>query len=94
MCFFRQSLRQKVDGITFHLHRLEIFLMAKFDEVLAKVTALETANDSLIALAQGLAQEIRDNASDPVALQALADRLDTDTAKVVAAVTANTPVAP
>jgi hypothetical protein len=73
----------------------EIFTMASnVDTVIAKVTELETVNDSAIALLGQLAQLIRDNSTDQTALLALADRIDQDKTKMADAVVANTPSGP
>lgn len=68
---------------------------------MADLTALATeveengdAIDSAVSLLGTLAQEIRDNATDPAALAALADELDAQTNALAAAVVANTPAAP
>jgi len=47
--------------------------------------------DSAIVLINGLAQQIRDLAQDPVALAAMADDLDAKAGALAAAVAANTP---
>lgn len=47
--------------------------------------------DSAVALINGLAQQIRDLATDPAALTALADSLDSKAGELAAAVVANTP---
>jgi uncharacterized coiled-coil protein SlyX len=65
-------------------------MSAELDRLTASVAAEKTADESLIALVQGLAQQIRDNATDPAALAALADSLDADQAEIAAAVSANT----
>lgn len=67
-------------------------MSAEIDRLTASVTSLTTVDDSLVALVGNLAQAIRDNASDPAALNALADKLDAESTKVSDAVTANTPV--
>lgn len=90
-------IEQKIDNLT-ALQRAtlsEIFLMASnVDTVIAKVTELETVNDSAISLLQQLAQLIRDNVTDQNALLALANRIDTDKQKMADAVVANTPGGP
>lgn len=68
-------------------------MSAELDRLTAAVAAEKTADDSLIALVKGLAQQIRDNATDPAALTALADSLDSDQAEIAAAVAENTPPA-
>lgn len=69
-------------------------MSAEIDRLTASVTSLTTVDDSLVALVGNLAQTIRDNATDPAALNALADKLDAESTKVADAVTANTPAAP
>lgn len=58
-----------------------------------EVAQTTTVIDSAVALIGGLAQQIRDNATNPAALNALADSLDTKSNELAAAVTANTPSA-
>lgn len=69
-------------------------MSAEIDRLTASVTALTTVDDSLVTLVANLAQTIRDNATDPAALNSLADKLDAEKQKVADAVTANTPSAP
>ncbi len=66
-------------------------MSAELDRLTAEVAESRTAVDSVLALVAGLAQQIRDNATDPAALTALADSLDQQQADIAAAVTANTP---
>lgn len=65
---------------------------------LARLTAAverdETVNQSAITLLNSLSQLIRDNADDPAALNALADKLDAQQQQLADAVVANTPAAP
>jgi len=65
----------------------------ELERLTASVQHLVTVDESLVALVGSLAQTIRDNANDPVALNALADSLDAEATNVAAAVTANTPAA-
>ena len=69
-------------------------MSVELDALTAKVTEIETVDDSIIALVQGLAAQIVALKEDPVALQALADSLQGEIDKVQAAVTANTPAEP
>jgi hypothetical protein len=57
--------------------------------VLAATTAIETKADSLITLVNGIATLLRENAADPVEINAIADRLDAQTAEIQAALDAN-----
>lgn len=73
----------------------EIFTMTPtMESVLAKVTELETTNDSAIELLGQLAQMIRDGAADQSAMLALADRIDADKSKMANAIVSNTPGGP
>lgn len=69
-------------------------MSAALDRLTAEVAETKTAVNSVLALVEGLAQQIRDNATDPVALNALADELDAQQAALAAAVAANTPAEP
>jgi len=69
-------------------------IMADLKALTDKVTETETVEESAIVLIQGLSAAIKAAGTDPVALQALTDRLDTEDQKLGAAVTANTPAAP
>lgn len=65
--------------------------MADLTRLTAEVTETTTAIDSAIVLLGQLADLIRANATDPAALDALADQLDTEGNALAAAVVANTP---
>jgi len=52
-----------------------------------------TVEQSLITLFNGLAQQLKDAGSDPVAIQAVVDQLNQNAANMAAAITANTPAA-
>lgn len=67
---------------------------AELARLTAEVTELETVGASVVAFVEGLAQQIRDNKTNPVELAALADRLDSQANAISAAITANTPAQP
>jgi len=69
--------------------QMEAKEMADLTAISDKVTAIEGAADSAVALIVALAAEVRANATDPAALSALADRLDAESVKLGAAVAAN-----
>lgn len=69
-------------------------MSAALDRLTAEVAETRSAVDSATTLIAGLAQQIRDLSTDPAALNALADSLDADQAKIAAAVTENTPPTP
>jgi predicted nucleic acid-binding Zn-ribbon protein len=56
-----------------------------------EVTENSSAIDSAVTLIEGLAEQIRQLATDPAALNALADQLDASSNRLAAAVQANTP---
>lgn len=67
-----------------------------FDEVLTKVTALSTVEDSVIALLTDIKAKLDAaiaSGADPVKLQALSDAIDAQKVKLGDAVVANTPAA-
>ncbi len=59
----------------------------------AEVEQQTAVVQSAITLINGLAQQLRDAAGDPAAVQALADQLDASTQALADAVAANTPAA-
>lgn len=69
-------------------------IMLTEQDILDKVTAEKTVDDSILALIGTLSQQIKDAGTDPVKLQAISDMLDSRDAAFTAAVTANTPPAP
>lgn len=72
--------------------------MIKMSEALdilrASVTRIEDRGDATITLLTGLAEQVRQNAEDPIAIRALADKLDAQAGEFEAAIAANTPPAP
>lgn len=62
--------------------------------ITTEVTEMSDAVDGAVALLNELAQIIRDNATDPAALNALADQLDSKGTALAEAIAANTPAAP
>lgn len=80
LCVNISSLAKRIDTMS-----------AALDRLTAEVAETKDAVDSAVTLIAGLAQQIRDNATDPAALNALADQLDADQAEIAAAVTENTP---
>lgn len=83
------------------IHRLLLSISAKENVIMADLSALQTAveatttvEQSAIELLGQLAQMLRDAATDPAAIQALATQLDSKKAELADAVVQNTPVAP
>lgn len=72
-------------------------LMATIQDLITKVASESTVDDSIITLLNGISQQLKDALAaggSPAQIQAVSDALDANIAKIQAAVTANTPVAP
>lgn len=65
--------------------------MHHLERLTEAVNRIETKGAAIVALVEGLAQEIRDNQHDPAALNDLADRIDATSDGLLAAINANTP---
>lgn len=70
-------------------------IMATMDELKAAVTRNTSVDDSVLALLQGISQQLKDAqaANDPQAITDVIAQLDANTQKMTDAVTANTPSA-
>ncbi len=66
-------------------------LMALIDDLVTKVEAQTTVITSVEELLAHLTQMLQDAGTDPVKLQAVIDTVDANTARLTAAVVANTP---
>lgn len=69
-------------------------MSAELTRLTASVEAIKAADESIMALVDGLSEQIRNLANDPVKLNELADTLDAEKAAIAAKVLANTPAAP
>lgn len=78
-------------GAVLYITRRIISMSAQLDRLATEVSENTTVVNSAITLINGLAQQIRDNATDPAALTALADQLDAQSNALSEAVAANTP---
>ena len=65
-------------------------IMATLDDLITKVTELDSVEDSVIALLTDIKAQLVAAGQDPAKLQALSDSLDAEKAKLAAAVAANT----
>ena len=98
------NYEQRLDAIEAKLNRSLALLQtivrqgetmsAELDALTSQVKKTTDAEDSAIALIQGLAAQIASIKTDPVALQALSDQLSAKADELAAAVVANTPAAP
>lgn len=68
--------------------------MADLSALTAAVTNETNVVASAITLIQGLASQIAANATDPVAISALASQLTSSASALATAIAANTPAAP
>jgi uncharacterized coiled-coil protein SlyX len=89
----------KLDRIIDLLHQIlhkENIIMATIQDLTAAVAAESTVDDSIIALLNGIVQQLKDAqaSGDPAALDAVVASIQANTAKIQDAVTANTPVVP
>jgi len=64
---------------------------ADIDRLKTSVTGMTNAGNAVEALMRGFAQQVRDAANDPAALQALATEMDSKATQWAQAVTDNTP---
>jgi len=94
------EIQEKLDLILRKLDRIQLkenYIMATLDEALAVVTAESTVSDSIIALLEQLAAQIAAGgltAADQAKVDAIFANATNNSAKVTAAVLANTPAAP
>jgi chromosome segregation ATPase len=92
-----EELNQKLEHLHELMHQIKerlIVMSAALDRLTQEVSETKDAVASVLALVQGLADQIRDNAEDPAALNKLADDLDAAQQEIAAAVAANTPAQP
>lgn len=65
-----------------------------FDRLEREVSELTTVVDGVVALLTALSQEIRDSAGNQTKMEAMADKIDAEQARIAAAVAAQTPADP
>jgi hypothetical protein len=95
------AIAQKLDRIAAALTQLGTDIMATLEQILADVTDESTRIDSLVALLNGIEQQLKDLLTGVVIpsqvqakIDALFDGVEANKAKVQAAIDANTPPAP
>lgn len=89
-----RRVERGLDDIRTQLKRMEKSMSASLDRLKEEVAENNTLIGSVTTLLSELSERIRENAEDPVALNALANDLDAQNAALAAAVEANTPTAP
>lgn len=91
------QINDKLDAILVALEALTITgeeTMADLSVLTSEVTNNTDVVNSAVALIAGLADQIQAAATDPAAVQALADNLRANNQALASAVAANTPAAP
>ena len=94
---YKQTVHDKLDlvlRLLVHIINKENHLMATIQDVSAAVAAESTVDDSIIVLLNGIVQQLKDAqaSNDPAALDVVVANIQANTAKIQAAVTANTTV--
>lgn len=79
-----------------HIIHKENYIMATIQDVSAAVAQESSVDDSIIALLNGIVQQLKDAqaSNDPAALDVVVAGIQANTKKLQDAVTANTPVTP
>lgn len=90
---------RKHDNLIYLLHELNIkvnTIMATIQDVADAVNAESTVDDSIITLLNSIVAQLQAviDSGDPASLDAVVSAIKANTAKLQAAVTANTPVTP
>lgn len=93
-CEVMRRLDAILDQTGLILDRQEL-IMATMDDLKAAVSRNTSVDDSVLALLQGISQQLKDAqaANDPQAIADVIAQLDANTQKMTDAVTANTPAA-
>jgi chromosome segregation ATPase len=84
-----QSIDSKLDLLLQRERRIEMTL----EELKAKVAEATTVEEGAITLLGQLSADLKAAKTDPAAIQAIADSIDAEKAKLADALTANTPSA-
>lgn len=92
---FEAWQRRVNDALCLIIDHLEA-IMATIQELQAAVTRNTDAENSVIVLLEGISQQLKEAkaSGDPAAIEAVISQLDSNTARLGAAVVANTPAAP
>lgn len=99
MTKYQYLVNDKLDlvlRLLIHVLNKENLLMATIQDVSAAVAAESTVDDSIIVLLNGIVQQLKDAqaSNDPAALDVVVANIQANTAKIQAAVTANTAPTP
>lgn len=88
---YEQLFRRIVAEELVHLHHEMRKIMATLDALTAAVTNENTVIDSAITLLTEISAQLSAAATDPAAVQALADEINAKAQTLADAITANTP---
>ena len=86
-------VRDQLNRILNAIHHLEKKLSTELQDLTTQVAETKTVIDSAIVLIQGIKAALDAAGSNPAALKALRDSLDTSEQALAAAIVANTPAA-
>lgn len=89
----RNTLNRVLSGVLELAKLMKGFAM-DLTALKAQVEKNNQVIESAITLINGLADQIRNSANDPAAIQAIADSMNAESEKLAAAIAANTPAAP
>jgi hypothetical protein len=89
--FLRKNDRERTPYWARKILRNQDIIMATIQELQAAVQRTTDAEDSVIVLLKGIAQQLKDAGGNPVEIQKVITALDANTAKLAAAVVENTP---
>lgn len=89
----RNTLNRVLSGVLELAKLMKGFAM-DLTALKAQVEKNNQVIESAITLINGLADQIRNSANDPAAIQAIADSMNSESEKLAAAIAANTPAAP
>jgi hypothetical protein len=85
--------QRRIEGMLYRILQKENIIMADLTNITAAVANETTVEDSAVVLIQNLAAAVTAAGTDPAALAALTDQLNSEATSLAAAVTANTPAA-
>jgi ABC-type transporter Mla subunit MlaD len=88
---FDPALTRTLDRLSYALTVNLEKIMAKLDALTAEVTAINDTDDAILALIDGLVQQLKDAGTDQGAVDAIVADLEAKRTVLAAAVTTNTP---
>lgn len=86
-------LHEMIHGLKEGQQAMATNFAAEIENLTTQVTEMDTVAKGSAALLRKISQMMRDNAADPAAIRALADKLNSTEEELAAAVAENTPAA-